>query len=252
MPVPNIYEDTGATSGVGALSVPWGTHNSTFTAILVIQSNGETIGQPTQSAAPDTTWNLIAEVYTGTPGAVGSTGLALYWARSVDDGGMQPATVPDSGDHTIAKMWMLQNVAASGNPINFAETQSIDVAQTAISVSCPSSTVVNCLVFCVCGNAIDSATNQGSSGWTNTSLDAGAGFAGQFNTANGNGGGYMGGVGEKATAGACGTFSHNTGWPTATKQANIVFAISDTETVAPPPSGGGAPTVSTMTLLGAG
>lgn len=225
MPVPNIYEDTAATHGTGALSVPWGTHNDTFTAIILITSGGETIAQPTSA---DATWTLIAEAYEGTPGAAGSIGIAAYWARAVS-GSMANVTVADSGDHTSAKMFMLQNVVASGNPINFADTQTVTPASASISFAAPSSTVANCLVFCFAGHAIDTGTPPGGSGWTNAGLDN-IGFAGQYTTTNGVGGGYMGAAGEKASAGACGTFAHT--WAGgATKQANLVFAISDTATV---------------------
>lgn len=223
MPVPNIYEDGSGVHGTGALTVPWGTHNDTFYGILVITSNGETIGTPTGSGQ---SWTLIGECYEGTPGAAGSVGIAAYYCKATS-GSMGNVTVPDSGDHTSAKMWMIQNAAQSGNPINFADTQTVATATTAISFAVPDSTVQNCLVLIACANGVDSATSQASSGWTNSSLSS-VGSAGSFQTANGNGGGYMGGVGSKATAGACGTFAH--AWANNTKQANIVFAISDTAT----------------------
>lgn len=247
MPVPNIYEDTSATHGTGALSVPWGTHNDTFCAVMVITSGGEAISAPTQSGA-DGTWTLIDEAY-----ATG-IGIAAYWCRATT-GSMSNADVPDSGDHTSAKMFMLQNVVSSGNPINFSDTQTVETATASISVACPSSTVQNCLVFCLAGHAIDTSTPPGGSGWSNASL-SGVGFAGQYTTTNGTGGGYMGGVGSKATAGACGTFTHT--WAGgATRQANIVFAISDTATVSDTATGtsAGAATVAGVgasTAAGAG
>lgn len=228
MPVPNIYEDGSAVHGTGALSVPWGTHNAQFHAVMLITSAGQTISPPTSS---DTTWTLIAEAYEGTPGAAGSIGIAAYWAPSTSDGGMTNATVPDTGDHTSAKMWMLQNVlpAGTGNPINMSATQTVAVATAAISMASPPTTVANCLVMMAAGHAIDTGTNPGGSGWANAALDS-IGFNGQYTTTNGVGGGYMGAQGEKAAAGACGTFTHN--WSGgSTKQANLIWAISDTATV---------------------
>ena len=225
MPVPNIYEDTSATHGVGALSVPWGTHNDTFTGVLVVTcAGGDTLGTPTQSGA-DGTWTLIASCAEGT--GAGSIQIAAYWCRATS-GSMSNVTVPDAGDHTSAKMFMLQNVVGSGNPINMYATQTVATATASISFAAPSTTVGNCLVFCLAGCGFDQTTSPGGSGWANASLTS-VGFGGQYCTNNGTGGGCMGGVGSKVTAGACGTFSHT--WASgATKQANIIFAISDTAT----------------------
>lgn len=246
MPVPNIYETTTPVHGTGALSVPWGTHNSSFVAVMVVTSNGEDIDTPTQSGA-DGTWVLIDEAYVGTPGGAGSVGIAAFYCRATS-GSMSNATVADTGDHTSARMFMLQNVVASGNPINFSDTQTVGSATSSISMAVPDSTVQNCRVFILAGCGFDQATNPGGSGWTNASLSS-VGLAGQYCTDNGNGGGYMGGTGEKATAGSCGTFAHT--WASgATLQANIVFAISDTATVQD--SGAGASAgVATVAATGA-
>lgn len=225
MPVPNIYEDTSATHGTGALSVPWGTHNDTFCAVLVVTCAGDgTLGTPTQSGA-DGTWSLIASCAEGS--GAGSIQIAAYWCRATS-GSMSNVDVPDTGDHTSAKMFMLQNVIGSGNPINMYATQTVATATASISMAAPSTTVNNCLVFCLAGCAFDQTTSPGGSGWANASLTS-VGFGGQYCTNTGTGGGYMGGVGSKVTAGSCGTFSHT--WASgATKQANIIFAISDTAT----------------------
>lgn len=250
MPVPNIYEDTTPTHGTGALSVPWGTHNDTFTAILVVTcAGGDTLGTPTQSGA-DGTWTLIDSCAVGT--GAGSVQIGAWWCRATS-GSMSNVDVPDAGDHTSAKMFMLQNVVASGNPINMSATQTVDVADDAISFAAPDTTVQNCLVFCLAGCGFDQTTNPGGSGWTNAGLDT-IGFGGQYCTDNGTGGGYMGGVGEKAVAGSCGTFAHT--WASGnTKQANIIFAISDTETVGggdPPIEGTLAVTLAAATSSGTG
>lgn len=245
MPVPNIYEDTAATHGVGALSVPWGIHNDTFTAILVVTcAGGDTLGAPTQSGA-DGTWTFIASCAEGT--GAGSIQIAAYWCRATS-GAMSNVDVPDAGDHTSAKMFMIQNVVSSGNPINMSATQTVASATATISFAAPNTTVQNCLVFCLAGHAFDQTSAPGGSGWTNAGLDT-IGFGGQYATDNGTGGGYMGGVGEKATAGSCGTFGHT--WASgATKQANIILAISDTATADPPAAGGRS--YAGILLLGAG
>lgn len=228
MPVPNIYEDTGATHGTGALSVPWGTHNDTFCAVLVVTcAGGDTLGTPTQSGS-DGTWTFIASCAEGT--GAGSIQIGAWWCRATT-GSMSNVDVPDAGDHTSAKMFMLQNVVSSGNPINMSSTQTVSSATTAISMAAPDTTVNNCLVFCLAGCAYDQTGDPGGSGWANSSL-ASVGFAGHYCSNNGTGGGYMGGVGSKTTAGTCGTFTHT--WPgAATKQANIILAISDTATSTP-------------------
>lgn len=237
MPVPNIYEEVAAVHGTGALSVPWGTHNDTFHMVLLVRSNGQPIATPVQSNPADEDagadrgiWHLAGEAYVGTPGAAGAVGVAMFWCRSKVGAGMSNVTVADSGDSTSARGWMLQNVTLTGNPINWAFTATVDPASDEITIGpLPDTTVQNCLILGSAGNGIDSDTNQGSSGWANASLDT-IGFAGHMNTSLGNGGGTQSCVGEKAVAGSCGTITHLNGWPTPTLQANVVMAISDTET----------------------
>lgn len=235
MPVPNIYENTTPVHGTGSISVPWGTHNNTFHALMVVTSNGEPISTPVQSNPADEDvvndrgiWHRAVEAYEGTPGTPGAVGIAAFWCRSSTAAGMSNATVADSGDHTSARMFMLQNVTLTGNPINKTASQTVTPASAAISVPTFTTDVQNCLVFCFAACGFDQNTNPGGSGWSNANLDS-VGFAGQYCTDLGNGGGYMGGQGGKAVAGDCGTFTHT--WASgSTLQANIVVAISDTPT----------------------
>lgn len=244
MPVPNIYETTAVTHGLGALSVPWGTHNSSFVAILEVTcAGGDTLGTPTQSGS-DGTWTLCGPPCAEGTGA-GSTQIAAYWCRATS-GTMSNVDVPDAGDHTSARMFMLQNVVASGNPINMYSSQTVSSATATISMASPTTTVPNCLLFMFAGCGYDQATDPGGSGWTNAGIDAVPGFAGHYCTDNGTGGGYMGASGEKAVAGTTGTFAHT--WASgATKQANIIFAISDTATAASGVTGTASPTIAAVT-----
>lgn len=258
MPVPNMYEEVAASHSDGAISYAWGTHNDTFHMILTVRSNGEPIAVPTQSNPADEDvvadrgiWHLIGEAYVGTPGAAGAVGLAVFWCRSKVGGGMSNVSVADSGNVTSVRARMLQNVTLTGNPINWTFTDTVDPASDAISFGpVPDTTVVNCLILCDVGQGIDSPTNQGSSGWVAPDLDT-IGFAGHMNTDIGNGGGTMGGVGEKAVAGTCGTISHMNGWPTPSLQAIVAFAISDTETVGGSETGDGALNTLTLTAFAA-
>jgi len=246
MAMPAIYEETTPVHGTGALTVPWGTHNDSFTSILVVVTANETIATPTSA---DATWELIAEAGIGTAGAAGSCRVAAFWARA-SSGSMADVTVADAGDHTSARMYMVQNVTETGNPINFADTQTVTPAASAISMAAPSSTVVNVLYFIFCANGFDQTTLPGSSNWTNASLSS-VSFGGWMQTDLGVGSGYMGGLGERATAGAGGTWAND--WDAGnTLQGNITFGISDTETEGGGPTEGTGSAAGTSTVTGTG
>src|SRR3990167_2312177 len=246
MAMPAIYEETTPVHGTGALTVPWGTHNDSFTSILVVVTANETIATPTSA---DATWELIAEAGIGTAGAAGSCRVAAFWARA-SSGSMADATVAAAGDHTSARMYMVQNVTETGNPINFADTQTVTPAASDISMAAPSSTVVNVLYFIFCANGFDQTTLPGSSNWTNASLSS-VSFGGWVQTGLGVGSGYMGGLGERATAGAGGTWAND--WDAGnTLQGNITFGISDTETEGGGPTEGTGSAAGTSTVTGTG
>src|SRR3990167_3239206 len=246
MAMPAIYEETTPVHGTGALTVPWGTHNDSFTSILVVVTANETIAPPPGADAP---WELIAEAGIGTAGAAGSCRVAAFWARA-DSGSIGDVTVADAGDHTSARMYMIQNVTETGNPINFSDTQTVTPAASAISMAAPSSTGVNVLYFILSANGFDQTDFAGSSNWTNASLSS-VSFGGWMQTDLGVGGGYMGGLGERATAGSGGTWAND--WLAGnTLQGNITFGISDTETDGGGPTEGTGSAAGTSTVTGTG
>jgi hypothetical protein len=95
-------------------------------------------------------------------------------------------------------------------------------ASTTISIPCGTTLGTNRIVLGVCSGRIDSASFEGSTGWTDASLTA-LGLFAWANTAGGAGASLSIGNGTKATAGAAGTLEST--WTTATKQTYVSLAL---------------------------
>lgn len=105
----------------------------------------------------------------------------------------------------------------------------VDPASTSISIPGATCGGANRLIVAISTGAIDSASFQGSSSWTNDDTDVtGEAFFGWNNATTGVGGGITCGSGQLAGAGSSGTFSST--WASATKQANVSLEFLGTQT----------------------
>jgi hypothetical protein len=182
-----------SSTGVPTATLP-GTHTTNDILLLLIQSANDS--------------NVAVAGYTqigpqnavGAASTAGTTKLSVFWKR---DGGSESApTIPDTGDHTFGVMIAVRGCPTTGDPFAIpGQKFKFTASTTGTSPSGPT-TIDNCLVMDIFGQAVDAAAAQGSSP-TNADL---ANVTEQFDngTADGTGGGIYVMTGEKAVAGDVG------------------------------------------------
>ena len=193
------YQAVGTvTSGTGAITPTWPTHQAGDVALLVIESANQAISLSTPAGFVEVTGSPQG---TGTAGGTAATRLAVYWKRATTSSESSP-TVADSGDHQIARIITFRGVIGSGNPWDVTAGGVAASASTAVSIPGATTTVANTLVVTIVANGTDTTSAQ-TSGWTNANLTSLTERM-DNNTSSGNGGGFGVATGVKATAGAYG------------------------------------------------
>ena len=192
-----------AVSGAGSLTVAWPTHSVGHIGLLVIETGGE--GSTLSITAP-TGWAAV----TGSPvtdvTTTAGSKLQVFWKRAASSA-EGDVTVPDSGDHQLARIVTFSRCAPTGNPWDVVTTATKTTASTTVTFPSVTTTVDGVLCVLIATRANDSAsiTSFGLPGVMTSSLtDRSKSEAG---TTSGHGGGFVVFVGEKATAGATGTSS---------------------------------------------
>jgi hypothetical protein len=162
--------------------------------VLVVETNNEPI------AAMSGWSNVGVGVQNVATGTV--TSLTIRWRRAV--GGDAAPSVPDSGDHQIARIIGFSGCPTSGDPWDVTLFGSESVSDTTVSFPNITTTTANCMVVhALSVGSPDSTTGQSSGAGTNANL---TGLANRMNnqTSSGTGGGFAMITGLKATAGAVG------------------------------------------------
>jgi hypothetical protein len=220
------YSDVPVSSAAGS-DVVWPVgHQPDDIGLLLVETANETVATPAG-------WTLLDSIGTGTAGAAGSVALWAFWKRATTAAEAN-AVVADAGDHIRARILAFRGCETSGSPFSGSVVKAVEpTAQTAVTIGMPTTADADCYVLGLVANATDATSNQTTSGaWANATL---ADFARiiQGNTNVGVGGGYDGGGGTKAVAGAVG--NSTTTLNTASAQAKLAFAFK-------PATGGGAVT----------
>jgi hypothetical protein len=129
------------------------------------------------------------------------TALVVRWRRAMD--GDTDPTVPDSGDHQIARIIGFTGCAATGDPWNVALFATENISDTTVGFPNPSTTVANTMIVHVFSTGQDTNTAQSSGAGTNAGL---TGLTSRMNnwTNAGSGGGFAMITGAKASTGAIG------------------------------------------------
>src|SRR5574337_1166063 len=148
-------------------------------------------------------WGTAPTGYTVVPNCQQEAGTAatdgnitVYWRR-LQAGDTDP-TVPDTINHTSARIIVTRGSPTTGDPWNVTNGGTDTVSDTNVSATGNTTTVNDCLIliFVGTGSDIDSTTEIGS--WTNASL---ANLTERMDNWNSNGGGFGCATGELATAG---------------------------------------------------
>ena len=203
MAIPQVTGNGTAVSGAGSLTVVWPAHTAGNIGLLVIETGGE--GTTLSITAP-TGW---AEV-TGSPvtdvATTAGSKLQVFWKRAASSAEGN-VTVPDSGDHQLARIVTFNGCAPTGNPWNVVTTATKTTASTTVTFPSVTTTVDEVLCVLIATRANDSASTTafGLPGAMTSSLANRS--KSEAGTTSGHGGGFVVFVGEKATAGATGTSS---------------------------------------------
>lgn len=160
--------------------------------VLVIETENEPVPAMTG-------WNNVgAGTINVATGSV--TALTIRW-RPAQAGDTAP-TVPDSGNHQIARIAAFSGVDTT-NPWDVTLFGTETVADTSVSFPNPTTTTANTMIVHCFGTGQDTATAQSSSTATNAGL---TNLTIRMNdwTTSGTGGGFAMFTGEKASIGAVG------------------------------------------------
>ncbi len=206
-----------AQSGAAALTVAWPTHLTNDIGILVVETGGEgttlTITAPTGWVA--VTGSPVTDVATN----AGSK-LQVFWKRAAS-AAETSVTVPDSGDHQVARIFTFRGCVTTGNPWDVIGTDTKTTASTTVTWPSVTTTVDETLCVFIASRPNDSASTTAFGAISNANL-TGRGEAGEAGTTSGHGGGFVVAYGQKATAGAIGT---TTATGPNTTNAEMVIAL---------------------------
>lgn len=193
--LPAIVGASVAVAGTGDLTVGLpGNLRENDIMLLFVETANEVVAAPSG-------WVAVADSPqgTGTPGDAAATRLSVFWKRAVLS--ETAPVITDPGDHVVAQIFAARSCIATGNPwdVTSGNTGS---SSTSVSIPGDTTTVNNCLVVLAVSNGTDTATPQ-TSGYTNGDLSSLA-EVDDFNSTQGNGGGFAVATGGKATAGTYG------------------------------------------------
>lgn len=233
MTLPTYFDFGSLRTSTAGGTVAWPVgHLADDIGILVVQTANETVATPSG-------WTQISlsPQGTGAQSVAGSTGVAVFWKRATS-AAEADVTLADTGDHQIARIYVFRGCDTGAAPIEAAAGGTVDTADTAVALSTGSSTVADCLAVAVLTNATDTSSSQ-TSGWANSAL-ASVTVRNDKNAVTGVGGGITVVTGEKAVAGALGTWTATL--LNASLQAYVTFALRPLGAG----GGGGGPTTVTQ------
>jgi hypothetical protein len=205
-------------ANAGSAAVSWPTHLTDDVGVLIIEYD------PTGGTDPTSLTGFTQ--FTGSPIKTGTTpatatALSVWWRRatSVSESSV---TVPDAGNHFVARIGTLRGCVTSGDPFNVVSSGAFsDTEDTSQSVPGATTTVVDTLVVLLCTNGANFTTNTWSS-LTNADLASLTDQASFHDTIQ-NGGGALVATGEKASTGTYGTTTVTSQRTSAEASISIAF-----------------------------
>ena len=216
MATPNFQavgtQQAGTAALTGATAVAWPTHQTNDIGLLVIETSGDgtTVNITTPSGWVAVTGSPVTDVAT-----IAGSKLQVWWKRaaSASEGAV---TVPDSGDHQIARIFTFRNCITTGDPWDVTTTGNKTTASTTATVPAVTTTVADTLITMIVSRPNDNGSTTHFGVPVNANL-TNLGEAGEAGSTQGNGGGFVVSRGIKATAG-------NTGTSTLTKTVSTTDA----------------------------
>ncbi len=204
MPTPNFRavgaQQANTAALTGATAVAWPTHVAGDIGLLVIETSGE---GTTLSITTPTGWQAVPGSPVTDLATIAGSKLQVWWKRaaSAAEGAV---TVPDSGDHQVARIFTFRNCIATGDPWDVTTTGNKTTASTTATVPAVTTTVADTLITMIVSRPNDNSSTIHFGVPVNANL-TGLGKGGEAGTTQGNGGGFVVSYGVKATAGNTGT-----------------------------------------------
>ena len=208
MATPSWISFGSVAAGQNALTVAWPGHAINDIGILVIETSGN--GTTVNITSPSG-WQAVSGSPVTDLATTAGSKLQVWWKRATS-ASEASVTVPDSGDHQIARIYVFRDCITTGDPWDVTTTGSKTTASTTATLPAVTTTVENTRIVGIVGRPNDNASTTHFGAPVNTNLSNLFEIQEAGSTA-GNGGGFTVITGVKATAG-------NTGTTTMTKAAS--------------------------------
>ena len=183
-----------------ALTVAWPTHLADDIGLLVIETSGQ--GTTLSITAPAGWAAVPGSPVVDVASSAGSK-LQVWWKRAAS-AAETSVSVPDSGNHQIARIFTFRHCITTGNPWDVTTTGGKASASTTATVPAVTTTVADTLIAMIVGRPNDNASTFHFGVPVNANLTSLA-ECGEAGSTQGNGGGFVVSRGIKALAGSTGT-----------------------------------------------
>jgi hypothetical protein len=208
----------GQQAGAAALTVSWPTHQTNDIGILVVETDGAGTNMGTPA-----NWDLIQGPITDVASTAGSK-LYAFWRRATSNA-EATVSVPDSGDHQIARIYTFRGALEGSSPIDVSTSSTKTTASTTVTIPAVVTTVDNALVVWIVSRPNDTTSTTHFPVATFAGL-TGVAEAAEAGSNSGNGGGFTVQYGTEATAGSTGTGTISS-LAVSTTNSIIVFALKE-------------------------
>lgn len=212
MPLPTVYALGTVASGIAGVTpgLPAGTIADDILILLLENQDATAVGAVTG----------YTDIQTSFANSGTITRLSARWKRAV--AGETAPSVPDPGDHVVARILGVRGCITSGTPVNISAQSTELVSDTSVSIPGAVTTRNDCLVVAAFSTGTDVASTAHATGWTNASLGS---LTEQFDNwvIDGGGGGFGLATGTKAAAGIYSATTATVG--TANFKALLSFAL---------------------------
>lgn len=212
MPIPTIYAVGTVASGVGGVTpgLPAGTLPDDVLILLLENSDATAVGTVTG----------YTDIQTAFANSGTVTRLSARWKRAV--AGEADPSVPDPGDHVLARIIGVRGCIPSGTPVNISAQSTELVSDTSVSIPGATTTRTDCLVIAAFSTGTDVASTAHATSFANASLGSVTEQVDNW-VVDGGGGGFAACSGTKAAPGAYSATTATCG--TANFKALVSFAL---------------------------
>ncbi|WP_333878790.1 hypothetical protein [Methylobacter sp.] len=154
---PTYQAQGAASSGTGARTPSWPTHQADDIALLIVESANQAATLSSNTAGfvelPSSPQG------TGTAGAATATRLTVFWTRATSNAMANP-TVADSGDHQTTQIVTFRGAIGTGNPWDVTVGDIRATASNSFAIPGATTTVTNSLVVAIIAAGIDSSSQS--------------------------------------------------------------------------------------------